>query len=96
MTTPLTFQINTSFVPRIVAAFRGIYPDITSGLNDGTAVKACIINFIRDTVSEWEALQIAGSYDSISLQFQQSLAQRQQKFDAQKTQSATDTNGNIT
>ena len=60
----ITFTVATTFEPRLIAAIRGTYPSITSGLTDGQAARAAVKQWATQLVSNWEATQQVGSQDS--------------------------------
>lgn len=95
MTTPVTFNVTTTFISRIVAALRWAYPDVTAGLADGPAAKAAIKQFIVTTVANYEAQNTAGNLDTLEAEFAQQRQQWQQSYSAQQAQSTTDGNANI-
>lgn len=92
MTTPITFNVNTPFVSRIVAAFRAEFPTLTLGLADGPAVKTVIRQFVADIVSTYEAGQATGS---IRTQVATLAASYETTYAAQQAQTQSDTQGGI-
>jgi hypothetical protein len=59
-TTLAGLDMPADLVPRIMAALRGTYPDLTAGLADIPAVLAVIRYWVQQTLADWEAKQAAG------------------------------------
>jgi hypothetical protein len=48
-------RIPMTLIPRIVAAFRDSYPQITEGLSDDAAVRAVLRDYVSSVLSMYEA-----------------------------------------
>lgn len=51
----VTLNVPDLLVPRVLAALRGQYPDITAGLSDIAAAQAVLRHFLRSTIAAHEA-----------------------------------------
>jgi Spy/CpxP family protein refolding chaperone len=51
----LSITVPDTLAPRVVAAFRGQYPDLTAGLTDAAAARAVIRHIVRTTVTAHES-----------------------------------------
>lgn len=62
-TTPSTVPVAgllvpAALVPRIMAAMRGLYPEVTNGIADNDAmVRAVLKHWVTVTLSQWESEQ---------------------------------------
>lgn len=88
----LTLNVNDVFVPRIVAAVRNQYPNLTGTLPDGQAVKAVIMSLIKDIVINYEASQ---AVLPIQQQIQTQGNNIQSTYNAQAAQTDSDFGGNV-
>lgn len=52
-------RVPSVLVPRIVASMRGMYPDLTVGLEDDPAVRAVLKFWVTSTLASWETRQVA-------------------------------------
>jgi hypothetical protein len=53
----LTITVPDALLPRVGAALRGQYPDLTAGLTDVDAARAVIRHIVRTTVTAHESRQ---------------------------------------
>lgn len=88
----LTLNVNDVFVPRIVAAVRNQYPNLTGTLPDGQAVKAVIMALIKDVVVNYEASQ---AVLPIQQQIRTQADNISSAYDTQAKQTETDFGGNV-
>lgn len=54
-------RVPVTLVPRVIASFRGMYPALTEGLDDDTAVRAVLKEWVTSTLTVWEGMQALGT-----------------------------------
>jgi len=52
-------RVPATLVPRIIAAFRGIYPTVTDGLDDEAAVRAVLLHWVSTTLTTYESREVS-------------------------------------
>lgn len=76
-------KIPATLIPRILAAARGLYPDLTAGKNDDAVVKAIVKFWITAMLSDWEARQalepVTVEVDAVRDRFHQQSNDARQK-----------------
>ena len=89
----ISLAVVDTFAPRIVTAFQAQYPTVTSGLANDAAIKAVLIQFIKSTVSTYEAQQAVAPAQQ---QAQQLAQQWPATYANQEAQTTTDVGANVT